>query len=292
MEKDMNIIKKDINIFSDLKDLGFDNISNIDIYCKEKKEEKLKPIVKVDEGTYLYDKEVVCPVCGNTFKVHMVRTNAYKMKNKESDFYINYSLINPYFYDVWLCNECGYASIKSDFKKLRDSEIELIQENITTKWHGREYPAIYDLKIAIERYKLSLLSHTIIGSKSSKKAMNCLKLTWMYRLLKDTENEQLFTKQAIFGFNEACFKDDFPIYGMDKFMTMYLIGELNRRIGNDDEALRQFSNVITSQMAGVKIKDLARDQKDLIRRSNNTIEHSIPTGDTKKKNGIFSRLFN
>ncbi|BAH06692.1 hypothetical protein CKR_1641 [Clostridium kluyveri NBRC 12016] len=54
---------------------------------------------------------------------------------------------------------CGYASMKADFYKLRSFEIESIQKNITPKWRGRKYPAIYDINISLERYKLSLLNN-------------------------------------------------------------------------------------------------------------------------------------
>lgn len=47
---------------------------------------------------------------------------------------------------------------------------------------------------------------------------------------------------------------------------MYLIGELNRRIGENTIALRWFSEVITSIGAPQKVKEMARDSKDKIGR--------------------------
>jgi len=251
--------------------------------------------VDLNEEKYLFDKEVVCPICGNKFKVSVVKSDAYRTKCKDSDLYVNYSLINPYFYEVWLCNKCGYASMKSDFEKIKKHEIEIIVKEISPKWSSRNYPKIFNVNIAIERFKLSLLNNSIIGSKSSRIAMNCLKLAWMYRLLGDVDIEQSFLKQALKEFNEAYFKEDFPLYGMDRFTTMYLIGELHRRTGNDTEALLQFSNVITNPSAGRKLKDLAITQKDLIRAK---AEAAVAEEDTKnnftenkEKKGIFSRFF-
>ena len=60
------------------------------------------------------------------------------MIKKDSDFFIRYSLINPYFYDVWVCNSCGYAAMKADFDTIRSLEIEQVQKSITPKWHGRD----------------------------------------------------------------------------------------------------------------------------------------------------------
>ncbi len=52
---------------------------------------------------------------------------------------------------------------------------------------------------------------------------------------------------------------------MDRYTTMYLIGELLRRTGNSEEALRWFSNVITCPGISSRLKNLARDQNDLIK---------------------------
>jgi Uncharacterized protein conserved in bacteria len=291
-------ISKDI--FSGLEALGFNNMENLELYKKEDKEQgkivKEKAEPQINEADYLFDRKVVCPVCGTDFTTRTVKKEGYQMKNSESDFYMNHRVINPYFYDVCVCNVCGYSSMKADFEKLRSYEVEKVQQNITPKWTGRKYPEVYDINIAIERYKLSLFNYTIIGAKASKKAMNCLKLSWMYREINDEENEKIFREQALIGFKEAYFNEDCPIYGMDKFRMLYLIGELNRRSGNYDEALRYFGEVITSTMTDRKTKKIATEQKDLIKEHLKAIEDSkkeVVKEDVKeiKKPGFFSRFF-
>lgn len=243
----------------------------------------------------LYDKTVKCPICDHEFKVRAVRSSSYRIEKKDSDFFIHYTRINPYFYDVWLCNSCGYAAMKSDFSSIRSSKKELILVSISTKWHPKEYPNIYDEKIAIERYKLALINYTVINSESYKKAMNCLKIAWMYRLCGLVENENTYINNAIEGFSHAYYNEDFPMYGMDRFTVMYLIGELNRRIGNPDEALTWLGNVLISSMASQKIKDLSRTQKDLIKNNMNIavkpdLENNTNNKSTKKRFS-FRKLF-
>lgn len=286
---------KDASIFSGLEDLGFTDVNNIEIYQKHEKEKIPDEKPKITEDTLLYDRETICPVCENKFSARTVKTNGYRIKKQDSDFYIKYDIINPYFYDVLLCNSCGYAAMKADFHKLRQFEIESVQKNITPKWHGKKYPPIYDINMAIERYKLSLLNYSIIDSRSSKKAMNCLKLSWLYRELGDTKNEELFRQNAIIGFNDAYLNEGSPIYGMDSFTILYLIGELNRRSGNYEEALKYLGNVVTSREVNRKLKDLAITQKDLIKealKDSEDIETDNDNCDNKKKPGFFSKLFN
>jgi len=295
----------DKNLFSGLEDLGFEDINKIDIYKKEEKNEVNSKATSAEnqlseeekQRSLLYDKEVTCPVCQNVFKARAVKTSAYRVKKKDSDFHIVYDVINPYFYDVWLCNVCGYAAMKSDFEKIRNFEVEAVQKKITPKWRGRRYPEVFDLDVAIERYKLSLLNYVLMETKASKKAMNCMKIAWMYRLKDDEVNEQIFLKQALEGFNEAYFNENFPIYGMDNHTVMYLLGELNRRINNTDEAMKWFSQVITTHGVAPKLKELARDQKDLITENSNANENSssdtedFTVDETNKKKGFLSKLF-
>lgn len=244
-----------------------------------------------DELNYLYDKKVTCPVCGANFTVKAIKTSSYRIQGKDSDFFIRYNIINPYFYDVWICNDCGYSAMKVDFDKIKSFQKNLVKSNITPKWRPRTYNVPYNVNTAIERYKLSLLNYFYIESYASKKAMNCLKIAWMFRILEDKDNEQNFLNQALKNFNDAYYNEDFPIYGMDKFTVMYLIGELHRRLGNNEDALIWFSNVITSPMASPKIKNMARDQKDLIKKPTISEENDSSQSSSNKKKGFLSSLF-
>lgn len=289
----------DKTVFSGLEDLGFENVEEVDIYTK-KEEEKEKEKEKTEEEKIeenIYEKQYTCPVCENTFKAKAIKANAYRVEKRDSDMFNHYGLINPYFYDVILCNSCGYAAMQNDFTKIRSSQIQLVLEKITSRWRGKDYPEVYDINVAIERYKLSLLNYVVIDARASKKAFNCLKLAWMYRLLKNDENEQLFLKQAIEGFSDAYENEGFPIYGMDKSTIEYLIGELHRRVGNNEEAMKWFSKVISFPNTPQKVKDLARDQRDLIRKSEaeavskNDEKNEIDDLTVEKKQGFFSRFF-
>ena len=293
----------DKKIFSGLENMGFDNINDMKIYNKETESLKEKK-EETTEKSFLYNKEVTCPVCNHVFKTAAVKSSAHRMIKKDSDFFIRYSTINPYFYDVWVCNSCGYSAMKADFHTLRSIEIEQVQKSITPKWQGRMYPEIYDVHVAIERYKLSLLNYIVTNAKSSKKAINCIKLAWMYRLLETEESEEMeliFLKQALEGLSDAYYSEAFPIYGMDKYSAMYLIGELNRRIGNTEDSLVWFSNVITTPNVKQSLKELARDMKDLIKEEaalltpmdnqNKSSTENFEPLEKGKKPGFFSKIF-
>ncbi|GAB6168108.1 DUF2225 domain-containing protein [Clostridium carnis] len=256
------------NIFQGLEKLGFTNINSSDLFKKLEPNEKKKEILE-NPLNYLFLKDVKCPICNKSFKTPAVKVNSYRKISTDSDFFIRYSIINPYFYDVWLCPYCGYAAMKAEFSKIRSFQKDLVKEKISSKWVGREYNDIFTEKIAIERYKLALLNAMIMESKSSCKAMICLKIAWMYRLLEDKKQEDIFLSQALIGFTDAFCNEDFPMYGLDKFSLTFLLGELCRRLNKDQEALKWFSDVITSIRAPQKIKEMARDGKDKIKLGGN-----------------------
>lgn len=219
-----------------------------------------------DVRNYLFDKTVTCPVCNSTFKTTCVKSKTPRIESKDSDFFIRYTKkVNPYFYDVWLCNSCGYAAMKSDFENLRTFRKELVMSNISPKWTPREYPRILDEKNAIERYKLALLNAMLTSSPDSTKAMISLKIAWMFRLLEDSNSEHTFLGQALEGFKDAYKNEPFPIYGMQRDSFMYLLGELNRRLGHDQDALLWFSKTIVNTNASYRVKEMARIGKDLIK---------------------------
>lgn len=216
---------------------------------------------------HIYEKKVDCPVCGSKFTTYAVKVNSPRMLGQDSDFFINYGVINPYLYDVWICNRCGYTSMKADFAKIKTYQKDTIFLKITPKWTPREYPAELSIKQAIEKYKLALINSMVLERPSSSNGMICLKIAWMYRLLKDTTNELIYLEKALISLTDAYMKEDFPMYGMQRDSMTYLIGELNRKLNHFEEALKWYSKAITTAGASHKVKELARNGRDNIKNS-------------------------
>ncbi|SKA85201.1 hypothetical protein SAMN05443428_106129 [Caloramator quimbayensis] len=255
-------------IFSGLENLGFNDLKDVEIYKSDNISEDApteKKEIKIQE--YLYDKSYACPVCGNNFKEKTVKIGKARLISKDTDLMPKYENINPLFYDVVICPRCGYSALIRYFDKIKQDQADLIRLKISSKFKAKIYPDIYDLDTAIERYKLALLNSVVKNAKNSEKAYICLKTAWLYRLKDSKEDEKKFLEQAFIGFKEAYEKEAFPICGMDKFTLMYLLGELSRRLGDNPEALLWFSKVIVSTNVSPRLKELARDQKDLIKNS-------------------------
>lgn len=256
------------NLFSGLEELGFKNLNDVDLYNSGSNKNNIDNANLQKDSPVedlLYDKSYICPVCHNGLKSKTVKVGKARLVSKDTDLMPRYEKINPLFYDIVICSQCGYSALSKYFERIKDEQAVQIKTKISPNYRSRIYPEIYDVDIAIERYKLALLSAVIKNTRNSEKAYICLKVGWLYRLKQDKENEAKFLEQALIGFRESFEKEPFPICGMDTYTLMYLIGEISRRLGNNEEALRWLGRVITGRNVNPKLKDLARDQKNLIK---------------------------
>lgn len=216
----------------------------------------------------LYNKSVSCPVCMKEFEVTKVKTNGSKISYIDTDYCVVYEGINPIVYDVWVCEHCGYASQSDKFEKIPFKEAKLILSEITPKWKKRSYAGERTVEQAIDTFKLVLLEHDVRNSKPSELAKVCIRISWLYRALNDPR-EKDFLRFALENYSKAFETERFPIDKLDEYTCMYLIGELNRRLDNLEEASKWFSKLISSPDArrNSKLIENTRDQFQLVKEA-------------------------
>ncbi|NLL71959.1 MAG: DUF2225 domain-containing protein, partial [Clostridiales bacterium] len=81
------------------------------------------------------------------------------------------------------------------------------------------------------------------------------------------ENE--FITNAYEGFSEAFMKESFPMCGMDENTITLLVAELARKTGKFEESSRWVSKILISRDASERIKEKARDIRDLLKEEKN-----------------------
>ncbi|SHJ84501.1 DUF2225 domain-containing protein [Paramaledivibacter caminithermalis] len=215
----------------------------------------------------LYEKSVQCPVCNNSFKTKKVRTSAIRMARRDSDFCPYYEGENPLFYGVFICHRCGYAALEGEFTKLNSEDKEKIVKLITAKWYPRSYGGRRNLDEAIEAYKLALVCCNILGVKDSVLGKISLRLSWFYRYKKNAELERKFTEFTVNFFEKAYTGERVNNDEYDEIATLYLLGELNRRIGKYSEAIMWFDKTLSNPQIKKKrhIELKAREQWSIAR---------------------------
>lgn len=278
------------NLFSGLEKVGLFGMSNVDVFNTDeeksnsatKKKEEVK-VHEIAEEELLYDKSYKCPVCDREFKAKTVRTGKTRMLSVDSDLRPKYQGIDTIKYDAIVCNKCGYAALSRYFNYMTMPQAKLIMNNISPNFKGlNERLEKYSYDDALIRHRLALVNAVVKKSRISERAYICLKIAWLLRgqaenLPKDTENyaevikninaeEQDCIEKAYEGFRTAMGKEVFPICGMDESTYLYVTADLARRCKDYTTAYKLVGDVITSRAAGVKIKDRARELKELLKK--------------------------
>ncbi len=260
-------------IFDGLEKFGLGEYKKVELFEPDKK--ATDKGVNVAEKQFnikdcIYTKEFVCPVCGKTFGSNIIRTGKVKLENIEYDLRPIYSPIEPLFYDNIVCVKCGYSTVKQMFANIRDSQIDLILNQLTPKFTPITYPDELTIDMAIERYKLTLLNTYIKKGKNGEKAYVCMKLCWLFRIKGDKESELLFAKHTRDGFIKAFSTEVCPIMGLEENTVIYIIAAFSRTLKEYEDSLRFLGRVIVSKTASSRLKDRARDLRDEINAIKNS----------------------
>lgn len=268
------------SIFSDLGAFGLDRDQPLDFKDQSKVEKKVKKVVTTKKTQQLvFDRKIKCPVCDHEFLSKTVKSSVNRFEKTSLTLRPVYSKIDPLIYDVVLCNACGYAAINSSYSKISERQIKAIREKISSKFIPKNVQKDYNYKTALVNNKLALYNAIVMGSKSINKAYLCLRITWIIdgyleTLTKEDEKEDKkealtlerlnFVKNAYVGFLEAYETISFPVFGMNQPTYYYLLGVLAYELGDHSHSKRWLSKVMVAEGSHQRLKDKARDVKDLV----------------------------
>ena len=275
-------------IFSGLEKLGLGNIAGGSLFEDPKKKEAAakqeapqRKLSLVNEEDYLFDKKIKCPVCEDEFDAKTVRTGKVRMKNVDIDLRPDYDELDQNKYDVIACPHCGYAALGRYFPTLNKRQIDDIRVKISMNYKKIEHDGpTYSYDYAKSLYQLALANAVVKKAKNSEKAYICLKTAWVIRgetqrldpnedsydekkAANDAQEKELLTN-ALNGFVMARQSEEFPIAGMDSSTLDYLIAALAVETDDFDTASKMVSEILTSRVANSRIKDKARNLKDII----------------------------
>ncbi len=271
-----------------LGNLGLSNLSRLDVYEKEDnativnaEEEKAPEEEVIREEDCLFEKKYKCPVCGEEFPSLTVRANKVRRVDMDQDLRPLFEPIDSLKYDPVMCPYCGYADFPKTFSIVSDFQRNEIRNNIAKSYVPQlDFPDTYDYETAFKRYQMALATAIVTKAKTSVRAYICLKTAWILRgqiesldpampnYNKKVENlrekESEFLKNALEGFLTARQKEPLPIADMDEITLDFLIGALSLKQGKLDVASKMVAKVLVSKSANKRVKDKARDMKEMI----------------------------
>lgn len=213
----------------------------------------------------LYNKTISCPICDHKFETKKVKSNCIKVKKRDTDFRAEYEFDNPTFYGVDVCPECGHARFESDFQDVNEAAIKLIKDKISSKWKTKDFCGERSVNDAAEAHKLALLNYNITHYKISTIAKVCLRLSWFYHGLENDLGDR-FARHALDSYEQAYSKENLDDNPKEELTILYLMGELNRRLGQYKKAMEWFSLGLRSPVINDE-KFLSESLKDQMREA-------------------------
>ena len=210
----------------------------------------------------LFGQNLQCPLCLEKFISLKVRSKFIKVQKYDTDFCPIYEdeSIFGLLYNVFVCPHCGYSYTNDFSNYFPPSTKEAIQEKICSKWISRDYGTERSIQDAIRIYKLASYSATLKKEKHIIIAGIYLRIAWLYRFVTMDEQENRFLKLAIHEYIESYSREDYKGTKVSEIRILYLLGDLSRRVGNRDQAVKYLSMVIEKQKQTheTKIIELAK----------------------------------
>ncbi len=218
----------------------------------------------MEELQPLYDKSMDCPVCKQSFTTKKIRSRFIKVAEYDTDFCPTYTedSINALYYNIYVCPHCGYAFSKDFSKYFAPGTQDEIKEKICSNWVPHTFSEERTIDDAIQTYKLASYSATLKKEKHITIAGLYMRITWLYRMKKDKEQEIRFMKLSRREYEESFSTGDYSGTQVSEIRILYLVGELSRRIGDNQKAMKYFSSVLEKQKSAVEtsIIQMARDR--------------------------------
>lgn len=192
----------------------------------------------------LYTIKLTCQHCEKEFETSRVRPSLKKAIRSDSDFCAYYKNENPDYYVVRVCPHCGFTSTEHSTSRLSDQQMKQFKDKIGARWQERDYGGARSWEEALETYKLALLCAQVIGEKERVISSLLHHIAWLYRYRSEQDQEMRFLKFSLESYIRVY---ELEGVGANNAKLLYLIGELNRRIGSFHEAVRWFSRVINDK---------------------------------------------
>lgn len=280
-----------MGILSGLGNMGID-LKDGNLFADEKKEkaaaaaEQKKP--EEIEEEFLLKKTLECPVCGKEFSHLAVKTNRMKLLGQDIDLRPKYDPFDSLKYSAIMCHECGYSARGQAFNDITTKQKAVIREKIGANYRNNDHDedkTTYDYDTAIRHYQMAIACAVVKGAKNSEKAYLCLQTAWIVRGKREKldknspayqddfkecrANEVELLNNSLEGFIKARSSEDFPMCGMDENTVDYIIAALGYECGKFDVSTRLLSELLVSKTANTRIKDKARNLKELILEKKN-----------------------
>ena len=180
-------------------------------------------------------KQLTCPCCRHEFETRIV--TSFQIGEKEPDFCPRYLGGNPLPDFLHVCPECGFVGYEADYRSFDESKVKRVN-TLLAGFHWTKNQMLG----GAERYRRAALIGIYAGKRSAEVADLYLQATWCSRMEgEDDDSQKGARRKAVKYFELALSAEEFS--PDDLPVVHYLLGELNRRLGENKKALKHFDRM-------------------------------------------------
>ena len=188
--------------------------------------------------TSLQPVDLVCPVCDNHFRSQsVVSTNSFG--GKRTDFHERAAGAQPLPHLVHTCTGCGYSGAERNFVEGADVSAHVRAQVLTLLTPKLTQ---HQLDADSERYHAAAQVAEWEGGDPRRIADFLLRAAWCCVDDDDSEGERFYRRAAVLRFIEALSTPG-SVPMPDRAVLTYLVGELWRRVGDEQQAAEWFLRV-------------------------------------------------
>jgi uncharacterized protein (DUF2225 family) len=217
----------------------------------------------------LYDKNYECLFCKKSFTSKKLRSRFVKLSHTDTDFFPVYESeeSNPLYYHILVCPFCGFSFSEDFSRAFPPGAKEVINHEVQSRWVRRDFSGERNIQQAIQTYMLAIYCGSLKKEKHIVLAGMYMRIGWLYRVLKNPDQEQRFMRLAIKEYEDSLYHGDYTRTQVSEIKILYLIGELSQRLNDRQKAVQYFSKVIEKQKQTVEpqIIKMARERWHEIR---------------------------
>lgn len=204
-------------------------------------------------ATHLYSIKIECIHCKKKFETLKPKSKSCIIISKDTDFCCHYKdAINPYFYEVTVCPECGFAFTQNFNRNLSDEAKKKFHDQVASNWYKRyQFSFARTLGTAIDANKLALITGNLVDEKKWVIAGIALRLGWFYRYQGKLEDELKFLSLARNLYMTSYENEGLRGCEIPEINIIYLLGELSARVGDSESAIKWFSKVTEHETRGI-----------------------------------------
>ncbi|WP_114570102.1 DUF2225 domain-containing protein [Exiguobacterium flavidum] len=208
----------------------------------------------------LFLKKCKCPYCLKETTTKRVLSRHVRIEKTEFDGFIHYTGENVYFYEPVQCEHCHFLFHES-FEKLRKEDRPVLEEKVTNFFPLLPYARTErTLEQALHLYKLCLYTAQLSHQKDAIQAMLGMRITWLYRMLGDAENEHLWLERTAEKYEALYLDYSDPVRSGITHDTLLLrLADLYASLNQYENAKRWYSLIFANKEVSESTRKQARE---------------------------------